>query len=139
MNQNCFNDGVRLTEWRLRNFLSQEALAPYLGVTPQTISSWENGHTLPPPYLPLALELVENIVPQHMSAEAVRDWRDRHALTQVEMAEMLGVSAGTVYGWEKGRSRPPPLLPLALVTVGQKIAEQRQATFPSEMGDDLSL
>ena len=39
--------GNQITYLRRQNNLTQEELAEKLGVSVQTISKWENGHTLP--------------------------------------------------------------------------------------------
>lgn len=39
-------------------------------------------------------------------AENIRDLRKKRALTQEQLAEALGVTAGAVYKWESGRSTP---------------------------------
>jgi len=38
---------MKLADWRVRQGLSQPDLAKKLNTTPKTISSWENGHTIP--------------------------------------------------------------------------------------------
>jgi DNA-binding transcriptional regulator YiaG len=40
-------------------------------------------------------------------AEEIRVARDRAALSQVELAQKLGVSARTIQGWEAGRIPQP--------------------------------
>ena len=42
------------------------------------------------------------------SPEAVCEERDRLELSAAEYGELVGVSALTIYGWEKGRSQPRP-------------------------------
>jgi transcriptional regulator with XRE-family HTH domain len=41
--------------------------------------------------------------------DRIRQLRKRHGLTQVRLAELLGVSFATVNRWENGQSRPSPL------------------------------
>ncbi len=40
------------------------------------------------------------------SPEAIRALRSRYHMTRVEFARLLGVSAGSVFGWETGRTVP---------------------------------
>ena len=44
----------------------------------------------------------------------IRDWRERHHLTQAELARLLGVAEMTVSRWEIGLRTPPAYLELAL-------------------------
>ncbi len=39
--------GAKIASLRKKNELSQEKLADMLRISPQAISKWENGHTLP--------------------------------------------------------------------------------------------
>lgn len=41
-------------------------------------------------------------------AEAIRKRREEAHLSQAEMAELLGVSTRTIWGWEAGATRPLP-------------------------------
>lgn len=36
----------------------------------------------------------------------IRQLREQHGMTQVELAVKIGVSPGSVYGWESGRTEP---------------------------------
>jgi DNA-binding XRE family transcriptional regulator len=48
-----------LTTWRKDRGLTQEALAALLGVSRKTINEWENGRSIPQPYLALALKALD--------------------------------------------------------------------------------
>ncbi|HNX13739.1 MAG TPA: helix-turn-helix transcriptional regulator [Oscillospiraceae bacterium] len=39
--------GTKIASFRKKNELSQERLAELLNISPQAISKWENGHSLP--------------------------------------------------------------------------------------------
>lgn len=47
---------AELKAWRTTQSLTQPALAALLGIHEMTLSRWENGDRLIPPYLHLALE-----------------------------------------------------------------------------------
>lgn len=47
----------------------------------------------------------------------LRAWRKRLGLSQLALAERLGVTKSTAAGWEQGRSQPPPYLWLALAAI----------------------
>ncbi|MBW1992464.1 MAG: helix-turn-helix transcriptional regulator [Deltaproteobacteria bacterium] len=49
-----------------------------------------------------------------MDQLALKAWRQRHRLTQRQLAAFLGVTPMCVAFWEWGKRRIPPFLPLAL-------------------------
>jgi transcriptional regulator with XRE-family HTH domain len=49
-----------------------------------------------------------------MTGKELIEWRKLHDLTQKELADLLGVRNMTVYRWECEMRSIPPLLPLAL-------------------------
>ena len=53
-------EGNDLAKWRKEWGLTQKQLAQALGVIVMTISRWERGMRGIPPYIPLALEALEN-------------------------------------------------------------------------------
>lgn len=55
------------------------------------------------------------------SADEIKACRASLGLSQVRLAEVLGVSRRTVEEWEAGRNDPPPYLRLAL----EKLEEAR--------------
>jgi len=64
----------------------------------------------------------------HPNRTKVRDWprylkeyRDRHGLTQIELANLLQVSARNVQNWEEGLATPPAYLKRALESICESI------------------
>ncbi len=53
-----------------------------------------------------------------MDGEDLRDWRQRHGLTQAALARELGTTASSVCHWELGQFPVPGFLELALTTLG---------------------
>ena len=49
-----------------------------------------------------------------MTPDDLRAYRERHNLSQAELAGRLGVATTTVSRWESGYGRPPPYLTAAL-------------------------
>jgi DNA-binding XRE family transcriptional regulator len=49
-----------------------------------------------------------------MNRLELRAWREQRDLTQMQLAEILGVDRITLYRWESGASTVPPFLALAL-------------------------
>lgn len=39
-------------------------------------------------------------------AQTIRAWREARKLTQLQLANLVGVTPSTVYGWEKGKYEP---------------------------------
>ncbi|MGI8839713.1 MAG: helix-turn-helix domain-containing protein [Caulobacteraceae bacterium] len=48
-----------LRAFRARRNLSQRAMGEVLGVAKRTVEDWESGRNRPPPYLALALDLID--------------------------------------------------------------------------------
>jgi DNA-binding transcriptional regulator YiaG len=42
----------------------------------------------------------------HMSPQAIRAVRDRMRMTREQFARLVGVSPGSIFGWESGRTQP---------------------------------
>jgi DNA-binding transcriptional regulator YiaG len=57
-----------------------------------------------------------------MSGTELRMWRKAHHLTQVGLAERLGITWITVQRWEVGHQAPPPYLYLALEALEARLA-----------------
>jgi transcriptional regulator with XRE-family HTH domain len=68
----------------------------------------------------------------------LKEWRLAHQLTQPQLAQLLGVSALTIYRWENGYSqkknegtgngkhrKPDQLVQLALAELDRRLAERR--------------
>jgi DNA-binding transcriptional regulator YiaG len=49
-----------------------------------------------------------------MKGREITEWRKRWGLTQIKVAQALGVDVMTVSRWERGVQVPTPVLPLAL-------------------------
>jgi transcriptional regulator with XRE-family HTH domain len=61
---------LELRQWRSRRHLTQTSLAELLGVCQNTAWRWESGESTVPPFLPLALDRLDEL----------HDWRsDRSA------------------------------------------------------------
>jgi DNA-binding transcriptional regulator YiaG len=120
-------EGARVTPRTLKSIrrrfdLRQDQLAEILDVATPTISLWETGTTKP------RSENVARIVTLRQmnksevdeilgrrpeepdipapEGEEIKDLRERLNLSQSELAELLGVSGGTVAHWETDRSAP---------------------------------
>jgi transcriptional regulator with XRE-family HTH domain len=52
-------------------------------------------------------------------------WRKKQGLTQRELAQSLGVDVMTVSRWERGVRGIPPLLPLALEALENRIRREK--------------
>jgi len=55
-----------------------------------------------------------------MEGKELKNWRVKHKLTQIELAQHLKVKRETVTRWEIGMRKIPPFLSLALETVARK-------------------
>lgn len=65
------------------------------------------------------------------TAEEIRTWREKHDLTQGEMAELLGLKSGatTISAWENGRATPAGYLRPALDALDHKLSEQAEESI----------
>lgn len=48
--------------------------------------------------------------------KTIREWRNERGLTQLELANKVGVTPGTIYGWEHGKYEPKARQLRALAT-----------------------
>lgn len=62
-----------------------------------------------------------------MTADEIKALRLALGLTQVELANRLGVRFATVNRWENGRANPSPLALLALETLARQTGEPAAA------------
>lgn len=69
--------GAELQQWRATNDVTQHQLAEWLQIAPNSISRWERGGALIPPYLVLALNWLALV--KHTAQAG-------HALAQVEVS-----------------------------------------------------
>ena len=56
-----------------------------------------------------------------MDGTALRTWRQKWGLSQAKLSKALGVSTMAVAFWEWGHRRIPPLLPLALEALENRL------------------
>jgi hypothetical protein len=63
-----------------------------------------------------------------ISPLAIRTLRARLRLTRVRFAELVGVSPGSIFGWETGRSTPRGGSRARLVELGKKARARRKKT-----------
>ena len=56
-----------------------------------------------------------------MKADQIKKWRQRHKLSQADLAGWLEVDVMTISRWERGESTAPRFLALALEAVGQRL------------------
>lgn len=50
--------------------------------------------------------LVYSLMAYRVFGEQLREWREHAGLSQVELADVLGVTQQTVSDWERGKARP---------------------------------
>ena len=102
--------GEHLRRRRMDLGLRQSDVAARIGVGPQTVNYWENGHFNP------EVQFVPNIVaflgydpfgppPDGFPAQ-LKAARIAAGLTRRQLATRLGAHAGTVAEWERGDARP---------------------------------
>lgn len=59
-----------------------------------------------------------------MEGMELRNWREKHNLTQLELAQHLNVKRETVTRWEIGMRKIPPFLFLALDSVARNLKKE---------------
>jgi transcriptional regulator with XRE-family HTH domain len=88
--------------------LWQEHVAAELGVSVSTIWNWETDHTgVATRFLPKVVAFL-GYDPREESGnlgDRIRMQRERQGLTQLALAEKLGLNVSTVVAWERGRVR----------------------------------
>jgi transcriptional regulator with XRE-family HTH domain len=86
--------------------LWQEYVAAELGVSVATICNWEGNHTnVATRFLPKVVAFL-GYDPRQESGQLgdrIRMQRERQGLSQVALAEKLGLNTSTVVAWERGR------------------------------------
>jgi DNA-binding transcriptional regulator YiaG len=101
---------------RQRLELSAANYAQLVGVSPLTIYSWEHGRTSPRKAQLERWQAVKGIardeawaelgIEGEFSPEEVFAERERLELSAADYGELVGVSALTIYNWEKGKTKP---------------------------------
>jgi DNA-binding transcriptional regulator YiaG len=90
---------------------TQKEFAKKLDVSPATVSNWEQGETNPQPDTVeqiKTLDVEEGDTEDPFTGDDIKQLRDEKGFSQSELADKLGVSAGTVSNWERGESSPGP-------------------------------
>ncbi|MBM4294620.1 MAG: helix-turn-helix transcriptional regulator [Deltaproteobacteria bacterium] len=59
-----------------------------------------------------------------MDGSELRTWRQKWGFSQAKLSKALGVSTMAVAYWEWGQRRIPPLLPLALEALENRMKEE---------------
>lgn len=116
--------------------LTQKQLANLLDVSSVTISSWESGNTKPQKAnKEKIVELreksksdVKEMLEQDdkpVEATGIQSIREKHGLTQKELADKLDVTPTTVSNWEQGETTPRPEMVdrIQNIGVGEEDAE----------------
>lgn len=84
--------GEKLTQYRKKNNLTQDAVAELLGVTPQAVSKWENDASCPDiMLLPQIATLYETTADELLSREAAA-YRGARARIRAQSAGGNGLS-----------------------------------------------
>jgi DNA-binding XRE family transcriptional regulator len=60
-----------------------------------------------------------------MTNQDFKGWRTKWGLSQGKLAKALGVRSMTVARWEWGTMRIPPLLPLALEALENRLSKEK--------------
>jgi DNA-binding transcriptional regulator YiaG len=63
-----------------------------------------------------------------MTPETLKHWRERLSLSQVAAAATLGCCRKTYQNWERGRTKIPGHLVLALAAMERDMTSQKQAS-----------
>ncbi|HBP19167.1 MAG TPA: hypothetical protein DEA08_15440 [Planctomycetes bacterium] len=100
--------------WLERTRTTHGALAQELGVSAGLVSSWKAGRRFPSEVNQRKLaELVEGPgagagaeESAAFDAERFQAWRAERGLSRKALAKELGVSPGSIYQWESGKSQP---------------------------------
>ena len=101
--------GEHLKKRRMDLRLRQQDVAPQLGVSTPTLSSWELGHTEPelPCFPSIFSFLGYDPTPEPKSESETIAWLKRSlGLSRAGLAERLGVNERTLLTWEHGSHKP---------------------------------
>lgn len=100
------------TDWLDRTQTTHTALSKELGVSAGLISSWKAGRRFPSEVNQRKLaELIEGpgagaAAEGGFDPDRFQAWRAERGLSRKALANELGVSPGSIYQWESGKSQP---------------------------------
>jgi transcriptional regulator with XRE-family HTH domain len=100
--------GDHLRKARLARGLLQEEVAQKLGVSLGTVVNWEQNHTeVATRFMPRVVAFLgfDPRPADELFGERIRARREGLGLSQVALAQRLGVNASTVVAWERGRRK----------------------------------
>jgi transcriptional regulator with XRE-family HTH domain len=100
--------GDHLRKARLDRGLLQEEVAQNLDVSLGTVVNWEQNHTaVATRFMPRVVAFLgfDPRPADDLFGERIRALRERQGLSQVALAQRLGVNASTVVAWERGRRK----------------------------------
>ena len=105
--------GERLRERRHEWEMSEDELAEYLGVKKRTLRAWESGTCLPDVTRTKRLwewlteaPSINSVSIDVIDGDLIRRERVRRGMFQVELANRLGVSKGSIIAWELSHRVP---------------------------------
>jgi transcriptional regulator with XRE-family HTH domain len=90
--------------------VSREHSAEVLGICVSTLWNWETGHTsIATRFLPKVMAFLgyDPGEESRQLGDRIRMQRERQGLSQVALADKLGISPSTVTAWERGRVKRP--------------------------------
>jgi DNA-binding transcriptional regulator YiaG len=76
---------------------------------------------------------------KNQSRALVKEIRRQLALSQEDLARLLGVSYATVNRWENGQSKPSKLAKAQLLIFCKKMSERGRLALPDEVIDAAGL
>jgi DNA-binding transcriptional regulator YiaG len=130
---------------RLALMLTQAQLAAYIGVTKETIRSWENGITKPNFYNFLKLcsffdkNKTEIAKVYKITGGSLREFRESFGLSQRQLAEFLGVSNVTISSWERKKNKPDFFYQRKLREIFKNPQKLKSAISPKEQSKNFQL
>ena len=111
-----------LQKFRKERDLSQTDLGDRIHRSRQTVANWEQGRYTPSNDALQALQAIgfdsTPFMAPKISGSTIRRWRQRHELTQPDLAQALGVSVPAVSHWERCHKTPRPDIRHALFLLG---------------------
>ena len=108
--QNPVSIGEHIKKRRLEQGLFQREVAKIIGVTENSVYSWENNSTEPPNrFIPKIIEFLgyNPLKAQNLTlGEHIIYYRKINGLSQKKLAMHLNVDEGTERRWEKNKCKP---------------------------------